>query len=79
MTGDQETLKALGRRVRKARRDADLTLNEVAARAGVSRVCVAMWQGGHRDPGVGGLLALAGALGVTAGRLLGEDEPAVAP
>jgi transcriptional regulator with XRE-family HTH domain len=74
VTGDRDTLKALGLRIRNARKDAGLTLRQMAGKARVGESSLNMWECGYRDPGVGGLNAVARALGLTAAELLGERE-----
>jgi hypothetical protein len=38
--------------------------------ADIPKTSVSLWEGGHRDPGVAGLIRLAGVLGVPASSLL---------
>ena len=62
MTGDQADLIALGQRIRAARKNAELTVKGLAEKAGVGYASMRMWECGQRDPGVGGLNAVAGTL-----------------
>jgi transcriptional regulator with XRE-family HTH domain len=68
------TLAELGRRIRRVRARADLTQQDVATLAGLSRTSVANIEGGRQDPGVVGLVAIAAALEVPPASLL-PDEP----
>lgn len=74
MTGDPLDLAALGARIRKARKNAGLTVALLAAKAGVNPASLRMYEMGQRDPGTGGLLAVSRALGVPAGWFLGETQ-----
>jgi transcriptional regulator with XRE-family HTH domain len=59
-------------RVKSARLAAVLTQRELAERAGISQSLVAQIERGEREPGRNALRSLAGALGTTVSRLLGE-------
>lgn len=74
MTGEPEDLAALGRRMREARRQAALSLGALAEDARVKPAALGSWERGDRDPGIGGLLSVSRALGVTVACLLGESE-----
>jgi transcriptional regulator with XRE-family HTH domain len=74
VTGDPEDLRALGARIRGLRKREGLTLDGFAAKAGVNRARLNAWECGMRDPGIGGLLRISGALGVSPSRLLGERK-----
>lgn len=64
------SLVALGKRVRALRKEAKLTLEELAARAGLSTNYVGEVERGERNAGVTALLALARGLQVTPAKLL---------
>ena len=64
--------------IREARAAAGLSRVELAARVGVTARTVTAWEQGTRTPPLEGLVAVAGALGVPAGVLLGDEEPGVA-
>jgi XRE family aerobic/anaerobic benzoate catabolism transcriptional regulator len=63
-------LRTLGRRVRARRRDAGLTLRELAERSGLSQRFLVQVEQGEGNPSVLRLDALASALGTTASELL---------
>lgn len=68
---DERTiLSELGRRLRAARSESDLTVSELARRSGVSRRHVTEAEAGRANLSVTKLCALADALGVRASRLL---------
>ena len=60
----------VGRNIRRIRRAADLSQVGVAERAGVHRTLLPGYEWGEREPRVGTLLRLAGALGVEPAVLL---------
>ncbi|HEX4247750.1 MAG TPA: XRE family transcriptional regulator [Pseudonocardia sp.] len=62
----------VGRRLREARRQRDLTLASVAARVGVSGAHLSRLEKGERQPSIGVLLELARAYQTSIGELLGE-------
>lgn len=62
-------------RLREARREAGLTQQQLADRAGVHRVTVAVYEAGRKEPGVGHALAIAGVLGTSAEELFGAEGP----
>jgi transcriptional regulator with XRE-family HTH domain len=64
----------VGERIAAARAALGLSRAGLAALAGTTRVNVFRLETGRRRPSVGSLVALAKALGVTAGHLLGEEE-----
>lgn len=67
----------IGQSIRRLRREAGLTHADLAARIGVSRSTVALWERGRSQPRVGALDGIAEALGVDAGMLVcpKESEP----
>ena len=64
---------ALGDRLRSAREARGLTLDQLSASTGISKAHLSRLESGARQPSVGILVELAGALGTRVGRLLGED------
>jgi transcriptional regulator with XRE-family HTH domain len=64
---------ALGDRLRAAREARGLTLDQLSASAGVSKAHLSRLESGERQPSVGILVELAGALRTRVGALLGED------
>lgn len=63
----------LATRIRKTRERADLTQSEAARRAGLRRQeWYRLESGGREDPRLSTVRAVAAALGVTVGELLGE-------
>jgi transcriptional regulator with XRE-family HTH domain len=80
VTGDRETLTAIGLRIWTARNAAGLTLKTFAGETGVSVAAARSWEGGNRDAGIGGLLRMAEVLGVSpAWLLVGDGAEAAAP
>jgi transcriptional regulator with XRE-family HTH domain len=67
---NDSVLVALGKRVRALRKEAKLTQEELAARAGLSTNYVGEVERGQRNAGITALVALARGLEVTATRLL---------
>lgn len=63
----------MGRRIRAARTAAGLTQAELADRTGMSRPNVTNIEAGGQELPAGRLVAVAAALGTTAGQLLGEQ------
>jgi XRE family transcriptional regulator, fatty acid utilization regulator len=66
---------ALGRRLRHHRRQAGLTLAQLASRVGVSTSALSLIENGRREPRVSTLSALAGALDVEVQQLLDGGPP----
>jgi transcriptional regulator with XRE-family HTH domain len=59
-TGDRgEARRALGARIRSARKAADLSLKELASRLGVRPGTVVSWESGQRQPGLTQVVAIA--------------------
>lgn len=69
------TLK-LGAKIRRLRREAGLTLEDLAERAGLTPHFIGSIELGQRDPSVSTVQAIAGALGVRLGVFIGEG-PAI--
>ena len=69
--------KALGDRLRAAREDRGLTLDQLSASTGVSKAHLSRLESGERQPSVGILVELAAALGTRVGALLGEDTAGI--
>ena len=65
---------SLAKEVRKRRRALNLTLEDLAHRAGLSAPYLSTIEGGKRDPSVSTVLAVAKALQVPPGELLGVGE-----
>ena len=73
----ERVLSGLGARIRRARRDREMTLEDLAAVAGVSVAHLSRLESGERQPSLDGLLRLAFGLGVPIDELVAEpDEPA---
>lgn len=64
----------IGKRVRDLRQARELTLQELADKAGLSKSYLSRVETSSKAPPVSTLLALAQILGTTVGRLLGEEE-----
>lgn len=64
---------AIGARLRKARLAANLTLDHVAAAAGLTAGHLSRLERGAKLPSIGALVALAHALGTTVNALMGAD------
>ena len=69
-------LVALGERVRAERLRRKLTLDDLAARAGVSRSMISAVESGGKAPTIVVLHRIASGLGITMSRLMDEVEPA---
>lgn len=59
-------------RLSSLRREKGIKQTELATLCGVSRITVARWENGTSEPSISELQLIAGALGVTASRLMGE-------
>jgi transcriptional regulator with XRE-family HTH domain len=70
---DALRVSALGDRLRSAREARGLTLDQLSASTGISKAHLSRLESGARQPSVGILVELAGALGTRVGTLLGED------
>jgi transcriptional regulator with XRE-family HTH domain len=68
---------ALGDRLRAAREERGLTLDQLSAATGVSKAHLSRLESGERQPSVGILVELAAALGTRVSTLLGEDADGV--
>ena len=67
-------LSGLGAKIRRARRDRDMTLEDLAAASGVSVAHLSRLESGERQPSLDGLLRLAFGLGVPFEELFAEPE-----
>ena len=67
-------LQGLGGKIRRARRDRDMTLEGLAAASGTSVAHLSRLESGERQPSLDGLLRLAFGLGVPFDELLEEPE-----
>jgi transcriptional regulator with XRE-family HTH domain len=65
-----KVLTGLGARIRAARERSDMTQQALAEMLGTTQTAVSYWEAGRRDPGVTGLLRLAGALSADPAALL---------
>lgn len=82
-----DPLDTLGPRLRRARRACELTMEQVAARSGISQPTLSRLEAGRRQPSLAQLLALARLYGVAVGELLADAgeapaaviDPATAP
>jgi transcriptional regulator with XRE-family HTH domain len=70
---DALKVSVLGDRLRSAREARGLTLDQLSASTGISKAHLSRLESGARQPSVGILVELAGALGRRVGALLGED------
>lgn len=71
--------RVFGARIRARRRYNDLTLNELAVRAGISRAALSKIERGEQDTSVSNAMALSRALGVEVGELLAAPEVTITP
>jgi transcriptional regulator with XRE-family HTH domain len=67
-------LSGLGAKIRRARRDRDMTLEALAEASGTSVAHLSRLESGERQPSLDGLLRLAFGLGVPFDELFGEPE-----
>ena len=67
-------LSGLGTKIRRARRDRDMTLEALAEASGTSVAHLSRLESGERQPSLDGLLRLAFGLGVPFDELFGEPE-----
>lgn len=73
----ERVLLGLGTRIRRARRDRDMTLEDLAEASGTSVAHLSRLESGARQPTLDGLLRLAFGLGIPVDELLEEaEEPA---
>jgi transcriptional regulator with XRE-family HTH domain len=68
------SVSAVGPRIRKARERRGLSVEELAARLGVSDDTLRRWESGHAPVRLSGLLTIAGALSVTVEALMPEVD-----
>lgn len=66
--------RVFGARIRARRKYNDLTLNELAIRAGISRAALSKIERGEQDTSVSNAMGLSRALGVEVGELLAPPE-----
>lgn len=69
------TKEDLGRRIRKLRRDREMSQSELAARAGMSENLIWNYEHGNYMPPADKTFALAQVLGCTVDELLGWSDP----
>jgi len=72
-------MSVVGDNLRALREAAGLSQRELAYLTGVSHAAVNRWERGVRTPDANRLVAVARALGVSVGRLVGESPPAESP
>lgn len=72
MTDDKALVKKIAARLRKARKDADLTQVEVAEKAGISINHYAQIERGEVNPSASKLLQIISVLGVSSKDILGK-------
>ena len=70
---DDERRKRFGERVRWMRNGAKLKQSELAEKIGVTKAAIAAYEEGRSEPNLRNVIALARALGVRVGWLLGEE------
>lgn len=70
----ERVLSGLGARIRRARRDRDMTLEELAGASGMSVAHISRLESGGRQPSLDGLLKLAFGLGIPFDELFQESE-----
>ncbi|MDN5607253.1 MAG: helix-turn-helix domain-containing protein [Brevibacterium aurantiacum] len=70
--------RVFGARIRARRKYNDLTLNELAVRAGISRAALSKIERGEQDTSVSNAMGLSRALGVDVGELLAPPEVVIA-
>jgi transcriptional regulator with XRE-family HTH domain len=76
-SGVDEFVRAVAANVRALRRDADLTLAELAAQAGLGKSTLAQIESGRANPSVETLWAIAAALRVSFARIVEEVRPSL--
>jgi transcriptional regulator with XRE-family HTH domain len=69
-----DVILSLAERLRAEREQQGLTLDQLAARTGLSKAYLSRLESAERQPAIGTLLDLARSLGVTVSSLLGEDD-----
>ncbi len=62
-----------GERLRSAREESRMTLDQVASKTGLSKAHLSRLESGERQPSVAALVELSRALGIAISRLLGEN------
>lgn len=77
--GEPESPAEVGRELRRLRRSADLTIEQLAARAGVSAGFVSQLEQGRANPSLGNLQKLTRALGLPLVSLFSTADPAERP
>ena len=70
---------SIGRKIRDARKNAGMTQVELAKATNLSRSYIGDIEKDRYNPSVSTLQAIANALGVSPGELMGSDDPASAP
>lgn len=73
-----DSLAVIGERLRASRERAGLTLDELAARTGLSKPHLSRLESAERQPSITALLAISAAVGAPVSTLLGEDDSAPA-
>lgn len=75
MTGKDDLLREFGARVRERRKECGLSQEELAHQSGMHRTYVSSVERGERNIALVNIVALAGALDVDAGSLVGDLRP----
>lgn len=70
----QKHMMSLGKHLKKARKEAGLTQEQLAERAGVSRAAVARYESGEIEPSLKTLVSIADTLNVSTDSLLGRES-----
>lgn len=71
----ERQLAELAAALRRLRRECGLTLEQAAARSGLSHPFISRLEAGQRQPSLAALLSLAGVYGVAVGELFGASSP----
>ena len=66
----QDVLASFAQNLRRLRKQADLSQEDLGARAGIQMADISRYEGGHRDPRISTVARLADALGVPVADLL---------
>mgnify|MGYP006288320453 CR=1 FL=1 len=74
---EDELARAFGEVLRKARQEARLSQEELAARSGLHRTYISQFERGQKSPSLTVVAGLARSLGLTASELVGAAEEAL--
>ena len=64
----------MAEKIRELRKEKGLTQNELAEISHVPRICIARYETGEHQPGMGNAQKIASALGVTVDELIGKED-----